>query len=467
MVKLSTRAAALGGALAIATGVGGRALAGRDQKTSVAIWRSGAVGGYGYGAVAAGAFVTQRRDIDIGEGGVVRFAGVAATIDPATVELRSVTDPGGTAIVEQRFINDLMSAEALLARHVGKAVTVVLAQGEVSGTLRAVSAESLVVETAGHGLEIIRRGDHVIDVKLGAAAFDEEPTLEWKLTARRPGKHTVELGYRVAGLTWQPEYTAVLGDGDVVDLTAWATVRNDAGLDLAGAELTLVAGTVAAPSAGHPALRGAAAPAPFKITRPADLPSGQAMQVELAPRRSGVLGHRRIVLEPMADQSAAYQAAPAYDCYAYTPGTGPHAEQMLELDGGGAVLPEGRLRVFRRQGAELLVVGEDTLRVNGASGALRIRLGAAPDITGERRQVECRQDSGGRSMRERIEVKVENKSKVAADVVVREYLYRWTNWKIEAEDVKGARAGGAGYELPVRLPAGASKTVSYTVVYAW
>ncbi|HVK74613.1 MAG TPA: DUF4139 domain-containing protein [Kofleriaceae bacterium] len=473
MTKVATRRGAitLGAVVAVGVGLGGHALAGRDQRTSVSIWKSGAAGGYGYGGAGApgGAFVTHRREVEIAGDGAVKFPGVTAGIDPATVEFRSVTDPAGTAVVEQRFVNDLLNAEALLHRQLGKPVTVVLARGEVAGTLRAVSAESLVIETAAHGLEIVRRGDHVVDIRLGAASFDQEPTLEWKVITKKPGKHTVDVSYRTAGLSWQPEYTAVLGDGDAVDFTAWATVSNQSGLALDRAELTLVAGTLATAPVGARAPIGAAPPAPvqFKVARPADLPSGQAMQVELAPRRAGVAARRRIVLEAIADQSPSYQTSPAYDCYAYTPGGGPRAEQMLELDGGGQILPEGRLRVFRRQGAELLVVGEDTLRVNRATGALRLRVGVASELTAERRQVECRQDGGGRSMRSRIEVRIENKGKAATDVVVREYLYRWSNWKIEAEDVKGARAGGSAYEFVVKVPAGASKAVSYTVVYSW
>ena len=52
--------------------------------------------------------------------------------------------------------------------------------------------------------------------------------------------YTVEVSYRTSGLSWQPDYAAVMGDGDRVDLTSWATVKNDTGLDLVGAQLTLV-----------------------------------------------------------------------------------------------------------------------------------------------------------------------------------------------------------------------------------
>ncbi len=457
-------AATIGLAAAAAVAAGGQAAAERrDARTAVSIWRAG---GNTYGFVAGGAFVSHRREVEIGGDGVLHFPGVAAVMDAATVEVHSVTDPAGTSVVEQRFAANLATPEALLARQVGKSVTVVLAQGEVSGTLRAVSLEALVVETADHGLEIIRRGEHVVDIKLGAARFDHEPTLEWKLAVRRPGKHTIEVSYRTYGWSWVPEYTAVLADGDAIDFTAWATVRNDSGLDLVAGTLTLVSESPVAAVAGGFVVGPARAPVPFEIGRPVDLSTGLALQVELAPKRTGVKARRVSVFEAVGDQSSAY---PLQDCYGYTPpATGARTEQMLELEGPGRILPEGTVRVFRRAASGgLTIVGEDSLRVNATTGGLRVRAGVAPEITGERRQLDCRVDPGGRSLRERVELKIENKGKVAVDVIAREYMYRWSNWRMDQEDEKGQRAGGSAQEWRVRLPSGGSKTLTYTVVYAW
>lgn len=461
------RAAVLVGlSAAAAIFVGGRAFAERrDTRTAVSIWRGGGAT-YGGGGGGAGAFISHRRDVDIGADGAVRFAGVTAGMDAATVEVHSITDPAGTSVVEQRFSSNLATPEALLARQVGKPVTVVLAQGEVSGVLRAVSLDALVVETAGKSLEIIQRGEHVVDIKLGAAAFDNEPTLEWKLSVKKPGKHTIDVSYRTYGLTWAPEYTAVLADGDTVDFTAWATVRNDTGLDLPASELTLVSDTGTSPASPGYIAAAARSPVSFKVGRPIDLPAGAALQVELAPKRSGVKAKRVNVFEASGDQTS-YQ--PLSDCYGYTPApTGVRTEQMLELTGAGPVLPEGTVRVFRRGASGgLTIVGEDLLRVNPKSGLVRVRAGVAPEISGERRQVDCRVDPGGRSLREHVEIRVENKSKTAGDIVVREYMYRWSNWTIDQEDEKGARGGGNAYEWRLELKAGEAKTLGYTVKYVW
>lgn len=463
MVKPHTAAAAC--IVIAAVMVGGAHAERRDQTTRVAIWRS--VGGNAYGGsgtVVSSGFVSHRREVDIAPGGEARFPGVAAALDAATVEVRSITDPDGTRVVEQRFVANLANPEALLNRQVGKAVTVVLARGEVKGTLRAVSIDALVIETADGGMEIVRRGEHVVGVELGAAAFDHEPVLEWKLAARKPGKQTLDVSYRTFGLSWAPEYTAVI-DGDQVDFTAWATVRNDTGVELGGAELTLVSETTSPATSGFVG----ATPVPpvtFKVARPVDLASLAAMQVELMPKLVGAKARRVTVFEAMLDQS---QSFPNQDCHGYTPpSSAVRSEAMIELDARGPRLPEGQVRVFgRAAGGGLVVIGEAPLHVNATTGALRVRAGASPEIVGERRTLDCRIDPGGRALRERVELELENKGKAPVEVVVREYLYRWSNWRIDAEDVKGVRAGPTAQEWRVKLPGGGKKTFSYAVSYAW
>ena len=50
-------------------------------------------------------------------GSDVRFSDVAKRIDPTTVSFSSVTDPGGTRVLEQNYEFDLVSQEKLLERY--------------------------------------------------------------------------------------------------------------------------------------------------------------------------------------------------------------------------------------------------------------------------------------------------------------------------------------------------------------
>ncbi len=468
-----------------------------DLRTTVTIWRApalqpnpyyggyGAYGGYGYGGVAAdGAFVTQRREVDVAADGELRFAGVSSLIDPSTVQFRSVTDPKGTSVVEQRYAYDLGSPEKLLKRYVNKQVTVTTSRSEISGVLRAVDSESLVIETGTAGaraVEIVRRGPNLLDVKLSAAdqTLATEPTLIWKVVSKKPGKQAIEVSYRTAGLRWDADYTATLDETkNSVDLSAWATIHNDTGIEYQDSELVLVTGILDQAQSQQQAYAGgygyvqrapSVEPATFTVPRQVTIAGGGTVQVELMPARSGVSARKVVVYETVQDQSASWQYQPNQDCYGYVQPNAARGERALEVDTPtrGSVLPEGKVRVFKRKGEGVELLGEDALKVNASTGSARLRLGSDDVVFGERRQVECKFDDRARTLREKIEVKVENKGKDAVEVILKEYMFRWVNWRMEAEDVTGSKAAPQTQEYRVKLAGNSKKTFTYTVQYSW
>lgn len=502
----SARIAVLGGAFlaSVAVAAAGDAKDDRDDKTTVTIWRAPASAmaaypygyqyGYGYGGVTYGAaagdaaFVSHRRSVDVAAEGELRFPGVSTRIDPSTVQFRSLTDPKGTSVVEQRYAYDLGSPEKLIRRYLGKQVTVTTSKGEVAGVLRGIDAESLVIESgtgAGRAVEIIRRGDHLLDVRLAAGdeALATVPTLVWKVVSKKPGKQQVEVSYRTDGLRWDADYTAILDDKkSSIDLSAWATITNETGVAYDAAALVLVTGILdnqppVPQYAGQIMPRAQSVPpTTFTVPRPVTVAAGGTVQVELMPAKAGMSSRRIVLYETTPDMSLSYQAIPYQDCYGGGYGgygqptnTGAKGELAIEIDAPskGSVLPEGKVRVFKRKGDNLELLGEDTLKVNATTGHARLRIGTDDAISGERRQVECKWDERTRSLREKFEVKVENKGKDAVEVVLREYMYRWVNWKIDAEDVAGSKAANQTQEYRIKLAPKSKKTFTYAVVYSW
>src|SRR6476620_4634957 len=132
-----------------------------------------AYGGLSYGGYTnpTGAMITERREVDIAQNGEVRITGLAATLDPATVQLRSLTDPTGVAVSEQRFVPGATTPDEILARHVGDQVTIVTPKGEVAGILRSADPQALVLEV-GTGdqkrLQVMRRDGYVQDIRMPA-----------------------------------------------------------------------------------------------------------------------------------------------------------------------------------------------------------------------------------------------------------------------------------------------------------
>ncbi|HEU4728312.1 MAG TPA: hypothetical protein VFT22_10495 [Kofleriaceae bacterium] len=464
-------------AVAALVGLAGWAAAGPGRRMQITVWAaapaaaasaaSGAFGGASYGGAAptTGAMITEQREVEIA-GGEARIAGVAATLDPASVQLRDLTDPGAL-ISEQRFVPGATTPTELLARHLGDPITVVTPRGEVAGTLRSIDDQALVVEVGAgdqRHLQVMRRDGYVQDVRLPVTAGGDRPSLVWRVQTVKPGRHAVELSYRAEGMSWSADYLAVLDEaGRTVDLSAWATIRNATGASYDAAELTLV-GSGAMPQAPTPA-RAAPPPARFVVPAQVRIGHGDAVQVELMPRRAAARTRPVITYEAMSDPSPGYQLAPGADCNQLGGGTG-HAEVALELDvPAQTVLPDGKVRLFRRRAGKVELVAEDPLRAS--AGLARIRIAPHADILGDRHASACNYDEHAHTIQETIEIKLENRAAEAADVIVREYLWRWPVVRIEAEDHKGVRAAPQVQEYRVRVPGSGREVVTYTAVYTW
>lgn len=451
--------------------------------------QTAAVGGYTYGAYGvstAGSFavIVERRDLDLKKGANdIRFKGVASQIDPATVQFKSKTDPEATSVVEQKFAYDLASPDTLLSRYVDRDITVVTDSGEIAGTLMSFDGGQLVLRTADtkHPVRIVQRGQHVRDIRFGALGegLVTEPTLNWKINARKPGKHTAEVTYRTGGLAWRADYTAIYDHNKgSVDLSGWVSLTNRAGTRYANAEVVLVTGDVGS-AAGTATYTYGAQPVPvveemqvFALDAPTTLDDRSTLQLELFAPVSGTAASELLVYEALANQfyNSGY---PNIDCYSYQyTAAKSHSDKYIELPAmktkKGLTFPEGRVRVFKRskQGA-LELIGEDLLKPATTGGKIRLRVGTSETVKGERRQLDCRPDDRAKQMREKIELKLTNTSNKPVQIVVREYLQRWSNWSMESESDKGERAGPMAQEWRIKLPKNGSKSITYTVLYTW
>lgn len=438
-----------------------------------------AYGGLSYGGYTSptGAMVTERREVDVAQNGEVRITGIASTVDPATVQLRSMTDPSGVAVTEQRFVPGATTPDEILARHVGDKVTIVTPKGEVNGVLRSVDAQTLVIEAAQH-LQVMRREGYVQDIRLPAGSGVDKASLVWRLSTKKPGKHNVEVTYRADGLTWAADYLAIFDEAHkTIDFSAWATLRNATGASFDNAELTLVSGGQSTPVMMNPYAPIVQRPATpitrYTVPSLVHVGNGESVQVELMPTKLAAKARSVVTYEAVQDLSPTYQGYPATDCTllsASVPGSG-RAEIAVEVDvPSGKQLPEGRVRVFKRPAKapdRLEVLGEDQL--HAGAGVARIKLATHNELSGERRATACNIDERARTITEKIEVKLENKAKAAADIVVREFMFRSPVWRIDPNDesVKGSRGGPQVQEYRVNVGAGAKKTVTYTVTYSW
>src|SRR5439155_16415729 len=72
------------------------------------------------------ALVRDVRDLQLARGSFdLRFMDIAATVNPATVHFRSLTEPSRVNVLEQNYEYDLLEPDKLLRKYVGRDVTLV------------------------------------------------------------------------------------------------------------------------------------------------------------------------------------------------------------------------------------------------------------------------------------------------------------------------------------------------------
>lgn len=438
------------------------------------------------------ALVRDRRSFSFRRGmNEVSFADVAASIDPTSVLFPSLTDPDGTTVLEQNFEFDLVGVAALLEKYLDQTIDLVAEDGtQHRGTLLSGRGDIILKGPAGEVTVIPL-------ARVAQFSFPElpdglitRPTLVWRLFADRAGAQDVEVTYLTGGVHWTADYVVLLaGDDRSIDLDGWITLTNGSGAIFRDARLKLIAGDLqrltqpglSAADAVFEAERLAAAQPVqeraffeyhlYEVPRPVTVRDQETKQIEFVAA-GGVPSEKFSVYGGLGCSSyfwycafAGYpQTEPSYGV-----ASNPKVMVMVEFDTEEveADLPAGRVRVYQEDvdGAALLI-GEDQLDHTPRGENVRLYVGDAFDIVGERVQTDFRRPSD-RSLEEAFEITLGNHKDEDVTVRVVEHLFRWSEWKILESTGEYEKLDSSTIEFRVRLPANGERTLRYTVRYMW
>ena len=334
----------------------------------------------------------------------LRFMDIAASINPATVHFRSLTEPTKLSALEQNYEYDLLDPNKLLQKYVGREVTLMRGDQEVKATL--LSDNNGQVWKVGN--EIITELGH------GSIRFPElpenlyeRPTLLWTLENSGARKHKVEASYLTANLSWSADYVLnVAKDETNGDLDGWVTLVNHSGTAFKNAQLQLVAGDLHRvddrPMNGRDFLELAGA----TKSMPA---APQFQQEAFSEYHLYSLGRRTSIFDQESKQISLLNASrfPLRKVYAvngqsyyYRTAAQPGAPvkdpvqvfykfKNEDKAGLGMPLPAGTVRVYQAdsRGGSLLV-GEDRIDHTPKDETISLHIGNAFDIVAERKQTD-------------------------------------------------------------------------------
>jgi hypothetical protein len=451
-------------------------------------------------AVPGYAMVRQDRALKLPAGrSTQKFTDVAAFIDPTTVTFTSLTDPG-TRVLEQSFQFDLVGTDKLLLRYLDKPITVERAVGNqsssVGGTLLS-ATDGLVLRGDDGSIHALRDWSAVRFSQL-PGGLNTKPTLVWDIAAARGGEHRTRVTYQTGGITWWADYNLIFDEGrdansGLLDLSAWVSIINQSGASYDDARLKLIAGDVhrvqpearamlekramQTMAAAEADVAGFEQKAFFEfhlytLGRRTSLPNNSTKQIELFDQAKKVPARKVLVYYGLASQP--WFAPNPYTDRDLGIAMNKKVDVYLEFRnekalGLGVPLPAGRIRVSQLDDADgsLEFIGEDRIEHTPKDEAVRVKLGSAFDVVGERRQVDFAIDSRARWIEEEIEVKLRNHKDQPVEVIVKENLYRWTNWKLTQQTHEFTKEDARTIHFPVRVPKDGETVIRYRVRYTW
>ena len=439
--------------------------------------------------------VKEFRTLDLKAGdNRLDFTDVPAYIDPTTVSFKDLTVPA-TEVLNQRFKFDLLNSQSLLNHYINRTIRITAPETnrsikQMKGTLLSDTNSGLIIQNQS-GIHIVKSYQRI---RLGKFPRNLliKPTLEWNIYSPQAGKQKVLISYETKGLTWIADYNLVLGKTDShARLSAWVTLMNLSGKTYRHARLKLVAGnphTVQPPQIYPFAMLRAQAAMPangfkekaffeyhlYTLPRLTTINQNATQQIALFPTRPHIAVRKVLVYSG--------QNVLPYFYYADNPNLMRNAGVESTGEVGvyiqfkntrantlGIPLPKGKIRVFKEDPADgtLEFLGEDLIHNTPRDEAVSMQVGNAFDIVGKRVQTNFHENSAAKWLKESFSITLDNHKKVGATVVVPQYLYRWSNWKITAHSDTFKKINSREIKFIVDVPANGTKIITYTVKYSW
>src|SRR5947208_570315 len=356
------------------------------------------------------ALVRDVRDVQLPSGSFdLRFMDIAATVNPATVHFRSLTEPSRVNVLEQNYEYDLLEPEKLLRKYVGRDVTLVRTTSEGGTTrdeevtARLLSYNNAPVWKIGNDIVTGMRADHMRFPQLPDNLYTR-PTLIWTLDNSGAARHRVEASYLAAKLSWNADYVlTVARDDKTADLDGWVTLTNGSGTAFRKTKLQLVAGdlnrvrqalgrmSLDELRSAKPAAEAAMSQESFSdyhlytLARKTTINNNETKQVSML-EGTGVPVQKRYVVN---GQSFYYRnpvmpGAPLKDTVQVF-----YAFKNDAQAGLGMPMPAGVVRVYQSDSkGGLQFVGEDRINHTPKDEELNLKIGNAFDVTCERSQID-------------------------------------------------------------------------------
>ena len=439
------------------------------------------------------ALVREARKLPLNAGANrIALRDVSARIMPETASL-AARSGAALQLLEQNFDYDLLSAQSLLNKYVGKRVTVIHTNPASGAETR--EEATVLANNDGVVLQYADRIETGLPANARLAYGDvpanlrDHPTLTVDLQSEQAGEQTVDLAYLSGGFSWQADYVASLAnDEKSLNLAGWVTLDNQSGTTYDNATLQLVAGDVsrvrkefdsfaqmrAAPVAAMEEAAPMAEESLFEyhlytLNRPTTLKNNQKKQVALlsaanVPVRKEyrLQGENYTYYNSLRGESPELGDKRKVDVFVEFKN-----EEKGQL---GIPLPKGIVRVYKNDSDKRTqFIGEDRIDHTAKNDKVRLKLGSAFDVSGVWKMVDAKRvDKGklgklleGDEFEATYRIELNNAKKEAVTVKIVEPIPG--DWEIIEENLPHEKVEANNAQWQVNIPAEGKSELQYTV----
>ncbi|HXC47992.1 MAG TPA: DUF4139 domain-containing protein [Candidatus Sulfotelmatobacter sp.] len=433
------------------------------------------------------ALIRDVRELQFGRGIFrLKFMDIAATVNPATVHFRSLTEPDKVGVLEQNYEYDLLEPAKLLNKYVGKEVTLVRSYMDNGTTKHEEIKATLLANNNGPVWKI---GNDIVTGVYGEsyrfpevpANLYDRPTLLMSLQNLGALKQKIETSYLAGNLSWNADYVLTVGrDDKAADLDGWVTVVNNSGTAFRNARLQLVAGDLnRLPEATRYRAADMITAAPMAKA------AQQFQQENFSEYHLYSLGRRTSVEDKETKQISLLEGTGVpveklfvvngqnfYYHNSQNPGSPIKDPVMVfykfkneEKAGLGIPLPAGNVRVYQKDSkGGLLFIGEDHIDHTPKDEFITVKIGNAFDVVSERKQTDYK-SLGSRTWEMEFEITLRNHKDTPVTVQVNEPI--GGDWEMLNSTYKATKTAAFAAQFDVPVKANGESVLKYRIRAKW
>jgi len=303
--------------------------------------------------------------------------------------------------------------------------------------------------------------------------------------SRKAGSCEFQVTYILNNLSWLASYDAYVNNDETkLDINARIVLTNNSGYNFKNSKISLVAGEINRAANNNIAFRAMMNKALVDSSLEAESAPQEISAKSISEFYSYNLGFKEVTIndnETLSLDMFSRKGIKFKKVYVYKGQQDPwyfydnlrnyrydknltaqfifenNKENSMEMP-----LPEGKIRVYKRNGDFISLIGEDNIKHSTPNSKIEITTGKAFNVSGTRKIIDHKKIRPN-VYRDTIEIKIKNEKDENINVNIKEYL--WGNWNIVESSHKYEKIDINNVEFNVEVAKKSTLTLKYTAEY--